>query len=500
MSDPQATKPRNNADFFRACRYLGPHRRIVIISILCAFFVGAAFTGGLGTMLPVFKILLSGQTIQDWMNGRIVEHRLHLKLADDPNTVRVAQIDHHARIHASPGQSLHALSKDATASAILNYLANPNTTAAHITTEQPLDLSATEPGTSLPPVPWHYRVGRRLVAPLPTQPVYAIACILAVIATLTIVGNVVRFFQEYLSDKAAILAVNDIRRQLYDHVLHIPMSYFGLKGTSDVTSRLVQDSQGLQDGFKTVLGQSIQEPIKAVMALGLALFLSWKLVLFLCLFGPLAVVVIRKFGKKMRRASRRALQNSSSMLGQIEGSLIGIRVVKASLAERFERRRYRTIMHGLVSEQLKMSRIDAFNPPIMETLNLIAVATVVLYASYLVLVTKTLEPSTFLLVMACLVGMGEALRRMSKVNNVLQKSNAAAARIFETLDIPVEMGSGIRSQATELKRNQRAPSNGDPTPDRLTNIPPSDNPSPFRTSPSPTTTPRRPPSATSPSR
>ena len=45
------------------------------------------------------------------------------------------------------------------------------------------------------------------------------------------------------------------RTRLYDHILHVPMSYFGLKGSSDVTSRLVQDAQGLQDGFKTVLGK-----------------------------------------------------------------------------------------------------------------------------------------------------------------------------------------------------------------------------------------------------
>ncbi len=470
MSDPQRTKPRNNADFYRACRYLGPHRRIVVISILCAFFVGAAFTGGLGTMLPVFKILLSGQSVQDWMNSRVVEHRLHIKLSDDPTAVRVERLDGHPRIPVGPAQAIwiDGANAPATPSAVLDYLANPANEIVPIV--DPNSATGVQ-SVALQAVPWHYRTGRRLVAPLPTKPVWAIGCVLAVIAVLTIVGNIVRFFQEYLSDKAAILAVNDIRRQLYDHVLHIPMSYFGMKGTSDVTSRLVQDAQGLQDGFKTVLGQSIQEPIKAVMALALALFLSWKLVLFLGLFGPLAVLVIRKFGKKMRRASRRALQNSSSMLGQIEGSLIGIRVVKASLAERFERRRYRTIMQGLVGEQLKMSRIDAFNPPIMETLNLLAVATVVLYASYLVLVAKTLEPSTFLLVMACLVGMGEALRRMSKVNNVLQKSNAAAARIFETLDIPVEMGSGIRSQAAQLKRVQRGAASNELAADRLTNIP-----------------------------
>ena len=139
-----------------------------------------------------------------------------------------------------------------------------------------------------------------------------------------------RFVQEYYSDKAAILAIKDVRRRLYDHVLHVPMSFFGLAGTSDVTSRLVQDCQGLQDGFTTVLGQSIQMPVNAAFAFAVALTISWKLTLFIVLFAPLMVGVIQKFGKKMRRASRRALQRSSAMLGQIEGTLVGIRVVKGS--------------------------------------------------------------------------------------------------------------------------------------------------------------------------
>ena len=117
--------------------------------------------------------------------------------------------------------------------------------------------------------------------------------------------------------------------------------------------------QGLNEGFKTVLGQSIQEPIKAAMAFTLALIISWKLTLFIVVFAPVMLVIIKKFGKKMRRASRKALVSISSMLGQIEGSLIGIRVVKGANAERFERRRYTRIMDKLVDEQLRMSRIDA---------------------------------------------------------------------------------------------------------------------------------------------
>jgi ABC-type multidrug transport system fused ATPase/permease subunit len=113
-------------------------------------------------------------------------------------------------------------------------------------------------------------------------------------------------------------------------------------------------------------------------------------------------------------------------------------VVKGASAERFERRRYSRIMSRLVDEQLRMSRIDAFTAPTMETLSLILVGTILIYASYLVLVTRKLDTINFFLVMACLAGIGDSLRRLSKVNNVLQKANAAASRVFEVMALPVE--------------------------------------------------------------
>ena len=109
----------------------------------------------------------------------------------------------------------------------------------------------------------------------------------------------------------------------------------------------------MQDGFKTVLGQTIQEPIKAAFAFALALWFDWHLTMFIVLFGPLMFAIIKKFGKKMRRASRKALQSSAVMLGQLDASLAGVRVVKAASAEPHERRRYTRIMNALVDEQLK---------------------------------------------------------------------------------------------------------------------------------------------------
>ncbi len=433
-----AKKEKTSSSFFRACRYVGPHRGILAISIGCARVVGLAFTGGLGTMLPIMQVLINGDTVPDWVNRKIVEQRLDVKLVDDVNQVRLAKVHPGG---AAARQNLQALqsfwpvgdARDrAVVTRILAQLSDPDIRSAKLV----IDDHAAELG--LPAVTKGLALGRKFSNLVSPEPIKAIGAIMGVLVGLAIFGNIVRFFQQYLSEKAAVLAVRDIRHQLYDHTLHLHLSFFGQKGTSDVTSRLTQDAQSLQEGMKQILGQSIQEPIKAGLVLGLALFISWPLTIFICLFAPVMGVLIRKFGKKVRRAAKAALQKSSTMLGQVEGSLSGIRVVKGANAERDERRRFRNIADNLVNEQLRIARLDAFNTPMLELLTLIVVCVIVVCACYMVLVLKTIEPSTFFLVMVCLVGIGDSLRRMSKINTILQKSNAAAARLFEMIDLPVE--------------------------------------------------------------
>src|SRR5205823_1398284 len=163
------------------------------ISILAAFVVGAAFTGGLGTLLPIMQVLVKNGSVQDWVNRLVVENRLDVRLVDNSHEVRIADITH----------------------------------------KHDKDYN-------------HFKTGQVLSLP-------------GVLISLSVFGNIVRCIQEYLSEKAAILAIRDIRHHLYDHALHLPLGFFGQKGTSDVTSRLTQEAQGLQDGLKSLLGNSVQE-------------------------------------------------------------------------------------------------------------------------------------------------------------------------------------------------------------------------------------------------
>lgn len=461
MSVQPSSKSRSKQQFWRACRFLWPYRRLVGTSVVAAFFVGLLLTSGLAAILPIVRILVNGDTVPNWVARQTVEQRLRINLADDPAALRVTHVEKGgaaAGAGIKAGDELELAGQDDAARGdvdALHALADPARDTVLLNIENRHGVR-TETISALRPAPVGLQVAARMAAFLPRNPVGAIAAVFGLVSALAMVGNVIRFFQEYLSDKSAIRAVEDMRRHAYDHVLHIPISFFTTRGTSDVTSRLTQDCQALQDGFKTLLGQSVQEPIKAAMAFGLALTLDWRLTMFIVVFAPLMALTIKKFGKKMRRASRAAMQRSSAMLGQIEATLQGIRVVKASSGERFERRRYASIMRLFRAEQLRMARYEAYATPVMETIAMLVVGVVTLLAAYLVLIQHTLSSSSFIMIMACLAAMGESLRRVSKLNGVLARSDAAAGRIFELLDEGIERRRLVR-------RGGRAKA-GDPAP------------------------------------
>jgi ATP-binding cassette, subfamily B, bacterial MsbA len=432
--EPKKEKKRKPDAFLRSLRSLWPHRKFVGISICCAFLVGGIFTAGLGTMLPLMQVLINGDTIADWVNRKVAEDRLGVRLAEESYEVRPTRIEKkgEAALHQLTVKSAWRIGGD-DSSAILARLSDPANDHIAMDVES---VGSVE--LKLKDVPIWYVWARQAAAFMPRNPVAAIASVLGFILGLSIIGNIMRFFQEYLSEKASILAVRDLRKRLYDHCLHLRLGFFSSQGTSDITHRVTQDALGLQEGMKGILGNSIQEPIKAAMALGFAMFLSWQLTLFIVVFAPVMMVIIRKFGKQIRRAARSALQRSAAMLGQIEASLIGIRVVKANNAERFERRRFSAMLSSLVKDQLRIAKLDAFNTPTFEMLTLVVVCCIVLYAAWLVLIQRTLTTSIFFMVMACLVGIGESLRKTTKINNLVQKANASAMRLFEILDMPTE--------------------------------------------------------------
>jgi ABC-type multidrug transport system fused ATPase/permease subunit len=443
---------------WRVLKGVWPYRVAAIAGFLCALGVGVSYASGIATLLPVMKIFISTEGVHGWANQTAVEQRLHLKILNLSTSVQenalAVVIARTTPQTPKPLQRLRTGDRIVSV-ALLNAQGKVLRQSPHwqsmlailagSRSGEPVRLAlSTNNGTALPPIhftlpgrPGYMRYFVAIVAAMPQSPLLSLVWVIAVFIGLCIVGSIFRYYQQYLSMTVAARVVINVRRRMYNKIVQLPASYLAQNGTSDLTSRLTQDTGSLSEGITTLLGKTVLEPAKAVGVAIVALWIDWRLCLGTVLVMPIIAVIIRKFAKHMRKASRRGLEQWSGMLTIMSETLAGLRIVKAYSGEGYERRRFTHANRLLYRQQKKMSHYSAMSRPTVETVAIILGSIPILIAAKFVL-QNSINKDSFFFLMACFAAIFEPLRKLADVNAKLQQANAAATRIFEIIDAPAE--------------------------------------------------------------
>ena len=452
--------------WWRVLRGVFPYRWMVVLSLICALGVGLSYASGVAVMLPVMKVFMSVEGLHGWINRSTAQNRLDLDFWDRDTSeiseanpaLHVSDIGKHAapefRTDQFKGDSHDHLT-------IVGVMLD----GVHVTewsdmvrtiarakngASVGLDLkSASGEQTIIAPLrdpSFHVRALSWAGDFLPPDDtahnkIVALTEIVGFFVFLCIVGSIFRYYQQFLGMSVAYRVIMDLRRRTYDKIVQLPTSYFAQKGTSDVMSRLTQDTGTLTEGVSMAFGKAVQEPVKAAGALGFALAINWQLTLMIIGTVPILALIIRKFSKHMRKASRRALENSSSVLAIINETLIGARVVKAYSAEGYERRRFALANKKLLKQQIKLNHYNALSRPTVETLAVVISAVPMLLAANWVF-HGGVDRQNFFTLLALFGAMLEPLRKLADVNSKVQQTNAAATRVFEIVDMQAEPNIG----------------------------------------------------------
>jgi len=469
-------------NFRRSLTYLRPYRWRIAWGVLCVVLLATLWFGGLGMMLPGAKILISEEGLHGWAYYSQAQDRLKAKLvrqeAEAGRTVlHVAGLEEDspaAQAGIKAGQWIVA-ARPARAASQPGTAADSQP-AMDIGEVVPADelaerIAAVKPGQEIELEVADVRgsaVGveprRRVTVRTSDRPDYRYELLgwvanhvrrpasyadrfglfmqfLIVFLVLTYLRGVFEFFQEYLVSTAVWRGIMDLRCENYTQVLRAPVMYFVTRGVNDTISRFIQDTNELARAQATLFGKTLAEPAKALAGLVLALLLSWKLTLLALVAGPPSYLVIRKLGKKIHRASRKALESLSSLLAVLEETLTGIRVVKAYTMEGAERKRFFQVNRGLIKQQYRMERIDAATGPLIESLGLTFGMVAAGGAAWMVFNpagTDSMDPIKFLTWMGTLFALFDPVRKLSKVSNRFQQGEAAAKRVFELTDLEPE--------------------------------------------------------------
>jgi subfamily B ATP-binding cassette protein MsbA len=290
---------------------------------------------------------------------------------------------------------------------------------------------------------------------IPEDHFWGFAFVLGVILVLTAFGGTMRFVLQSCALTISLRTVMRIRKAAFQRLIHAPYELLLTEGSADKISRIVRDTNQLGRGFNALLGKALYDLLTAAACLSWAFIIDWRMSLLFLIGAPVIALCIRKFGKKIRRASKRALRAYGWMLGAVQESTQAISVVKVHNAEGYERRRFNTINRSVLEQELKARTVRALSSPVVELIGIAGVMVVSLVAAWMVFRTGGSRPEDFVKVLLCLAVAGASLKPLAKLNNDLQESAAAAERIDEVLKLPVEANTrrAIKHQHQILPRH-----------------------------------------------
>ena len=427
------------------CRYPGP----LLIGLFCTTVFAALHTVSIATAFPVFKILLDDEGVDVWATRFIAGKRIGAELVADEGAdeIRLASVDEQSDLYRAgfrKGDTFRD-SRRRSVKEFLHAVSHGDRLEQIVVIRTKEEAAASQSNrkltVALRPVPAMHRL-LRTVAGLtpnetPEQKLRTLTYILIAFVVIVIVANVFRFFGEVWISKGILRSMMQLRTELFDRTLRLPMAYFASQKTADLVGRFIQDMLEIQRGMLTLFGKFIREPLSAALVLAFAFYLDWRLTLTVILVAPLLAVVFWQIGRRVKKSNTKLLQAYGEMIDALTTSLQNLRTVKAYTAENIERRRLRDVDLRVLKQQVKLVRLKAFVSPAVETVSIVAVSFLTLWLAKQVL-NHELDIATFGTLGLALSGLFSPIRKMSDVYVRVQRSTAGAQRVFEVIDSLVE--------------------------------------------------------------
>lgn len=271
----------------------------------------------------------------------------------------------------------------------------------------------------------------------PRDTMKAVAILVVIMLVVTTVRCAAKFCQGYMAERIVHEATMQLKQAVFAHLTRMPVGYFARERPSDSVSRIIRDANEMNHALKVIFGPALREPLNTLFMIAGALLINWQLTLIFLGGGPVVIVLVGRFGRKMRRASHKSLQASSLLLAKINETLAGLKVVKVYNRQAYEQELFAQITLSHLRQQLKMSKIDAAISPLLEVTGMVA-ASVALIVGVYSITNQHVGSSEFLGLLILLGAASDAARKSSDLWPKLQRAAAPAERIEALLAEPVE--------------------------------------------------------------
>ncbi|MDN2567097.1 ABC transporter ATP-binding protein/permease [Aquibium sp. A9E412] len=260
----------------------------------------------------------------------------------------------------------------------------------------------------------------------------------AILAAFTIRGFAT-YGQAVLLARVGNNIVARYQRRIFDHLMKLGVGFFTLTRSGQLAAQISQNVTGVRDLLNMTLTSLARDAVTLVALVVVMVMQDPLLSVIALTIGPPLIFAVNYLMKRLRRATREAVEINSRLLGAIQESTQGIAIIKAFTMEEQLARRMGVLIEHAEGRANRIARVSERLAPITEVLSGFAIAGVIAYAGYRASTTAEPPGSVFAFITALLLAYDPA-RKLARVQVNLERALVNARMIYEILDIEPHQG------------------------------------------------------------
>ncbi|MCG7985674.1 MAG: lipid A export permease/ATP-binding protein MsbA [Candidatus Thiodiazotropha lotti] len=261
------------------------------------------------------------------------------------------------------------------------------------------------------------------------------------------VRGVMNFVTSVAFEWVAGKVVLDLRHSMIERILTMGTPYFDSNATGTLISKVTYNVNQVTMAATKVLTTIVKDTIVVIGLMAYMLYLNWMLTMVIFLALPVIVITVRLLAVRLRRVNR-SLQSTMGVMTQVlEESVRGHKVIKIFEGRPYEQKRFLERANWVRRYNMKSKVAGSAHMPLVEIVGATMIAALV-YVSTHDTVLGELTIGGFVSLMAAIGLLFSPLKRLTGINQPLQKGLAAAETVFGLIDEPAEADDG----KSELQR------------------------------------------------
>jgi len=238
--------------------------------------------------------------------------------------------------------------------------------------------------------------------------------------------------------------VLDLRESMFTRLLLLPTSYYDSNATGNIISKVTYDVTQVTEAATSALTALVKDTLTIIGLLGWMFYLNWQLSLTTFTILPLMMIVVAITGKRMRRLNRDLQSTIGDMTHVLEESVKGQKIVKTFGGQEYESGRFWSVANWVRRFQMKIKTAATINVTLVEGFGAICFA-LIIYVGTSQAASGALTVGGFVSFFTAMGLLFSPIKRLTKINEVIQRGLAASESIFALQDELTETDNGTKT-------------------------------------------------------